>query len=86
MGYHSRFTPYSIDPTSPPNAYESRPRTTPSVEITDASMNTSPVTNCYFWGATLVLSGMYLAQSRAVQMREVTDGRYQPEADLRVLW
>ncbi len=34
----------------------------------------------------LGLSGMYLAKNRAVQIREVTDGRYQPEIDLRVLW
>ncbi|CAK2187222.1 hypothetical protein VCRA2123O444_70144 [Vibrio crassostreae] len=40
----------------------------------------------FFWGSILVLSGMYLAKNRVVQMREVTDGRYQPEIDLRVLW
>ena len=40
----------------------------------------------FFWGSVLMLSGMYLAQNRAVQMRELTDGRYQPEIDLRVLW
>ena len=40
----------------------------------------------FFWGSALVLSGMYLAQNRVVQIREVTDGRYQPEIDLRVLW
>ena len=40
----------------------------------------------FFWGSTLVLSGMYRAQNRAVQMRELTDDRYQPEVDLRVLW
>ena len=28
----------------------------------------------FFWGSTLVLSGMHLAQNRAVQIREVTDG------------
>ncbi|CAK2685525.1 hypothetical protein VCRA2133E348_1500001 [Vibrio crassostreae] len=49
-------------------------------------MNTSPVTNCYVWGSVLMLSGMYLAQHRVVQIREHTDGRYQPEIDLRVLW
>ena len=40
----------------------------------------------FFWASVLVLSGMYLAQNRVVQMRELTDGRYQPEIDLRVLW
>jgi len=40
----------------------------------------------FFWGSVLVFSGMYLAQSCAVQMRELTDGRYQPEIDLRALW
>ncbi len=40
----------------------------------------------FFWGSTLVLSGMYLAQKYVVPMRELTDGRYQPEMDLRVLW
>ena len=40
-----------------------------------------------FCSSTLVLGeGMYLAQNRAVQMRELTDGRYQPEIDLRALW
>ena len=33
-----------------------------------------------------MLSGMYLAQNHTVQMRELTDGQYQPEIDLRVLW
>ena len=28
----------------------------------------------FFWGSVLVLSGMYLAQKYAVQMRDVTDG------------
>ncbi len=40
----------------------------------------------FFWGSNLVLSGMYLAQNRVVQIREVTDGRYQPEMEFRVLW
>ena len=40
----------------------------------------------FFWGSVLVLSVIYLAQNRVVQMRELTDGRYQPEIDLRVLW
>ena len=40
----------------------------------------------FFWGSTLVLSSMYRAQSRVVQIRELPDGLYQPEIDLRVLW
>ena len=88
LDFHLIPVVHSLNPTSRPNSYEIRPRTTPSVEITNFSMNTSPMINCCFslWGSTLVLSGMYLAQSCAVQMREVTDGRYQPEIDLRVLW
>ena len=40
----------------------------------------------FFRGSVLGLSGMYLAQKYVVPMREVTDGRCQPEIDLRVLW
>lgn len=37
------------NPTSRPNAYDIRSRTTPSVETTDSSINTSPVISLRFW-------------------------------------
>jgi hypothetical protein len=86
LDFHLIPAVHSLNPSSQPNAYEVHPRTTLSVEITDSSMNTSPVANCWLLGSQSDVKWYVSALIRAVQMRKVTDGRYQPEIDLRVLW
>ncbi|MFA0170736.1 hypothetical protein AB4424_11955 [Vibrio splendidus] len=66
LDFHLIPVVHSLNPTSRPNSYEIRPRTTPSVEITNFSMNTSPMISLRF-----LLCGSLLLTTNLNHLRDI---------------